>query len=115
MIACFFSQTCMWFANSRYTPEPSDSTRWPLHVTGRQVESSKLTPSCIARNFHALAEFPTQALEMPYTITTTTLNSIAFGRAPRRGETGQNMLYIGYLIILDGQSIKKISFGNFHF
>ena len=22
------------------------------------------------------------------------------------------MLYIGYLIILDGQSIKKISFGN---
>ena len=25
------------------------------------------------------------------------------------------MLYIGYLIILDGQSIKKTSFGNFHF
>ena len=25
------------------------------------------------------------------------------------------MLYIGYLIILDGQSIKKISFGNFYF
>ena len=25
------------------------------------------------------------------------------------------MLYIGYLIILDGQSIKKISFRNFHF
>ena len=25
------------------------------------------------------------------------------------------MLYIGYLIILDGQSMKKISFGNFHF
>ena len=25
------------------------------------------------------------------------------------------MLYIGYLIILDGQSIKKMSFGNFHF
>ena len=25
------------------------------------------------------------------------------------------MLYIGYLIILDGQGIKKISFGNFHF
>ena len=25
------------------------------------------------------------------------------------------MLYIGYLIILDGQSIKNISFGNFHF
>ena len=25
------------------------------------------------------------------------------------------MLYIGYLIILDGQSIKKSSFGNFHF
>ena len=42
-------------------------------------------------------------------------NSIAFGKAPRRGERGQNMLYIGYLIILDGQSIKKISFGNFHF
>ena len=42
-------------------------------------------------------------------------NSIAFGKAPRRGERGQNMLYIGYLIILDGQSIKKINFGNFHF
>ena len=25
------------------------------------------------------------------------------------------MLYIGYLIILDCQSIKKIIFGNFHF
>ena len=25
------------------------------------------------------------------------------------------MLYIGYLIIVDGQSIKKISFENFHF
>ena len=25
------------------------------------------------------------------------------------------MLYIRYLIILDGQSMKKISFGNFHF
>ena len=25
------------------------------------------------------------------------------------------MLHMGYLIILDGQSIKKISFGNFHF
>ena len=25
------------------------------------------------------------------------------------------MLYIGYLIILDGQSIKKISSGKFHF
>ena len=25
------------------------------------------------------------------------------------------MLYIGYLILLNGQSIKKISFGNFHF
>ena len=25
------------------------------------------------------------------------------------------MLYIGYLIILDGQSIKKISFENSHF
>ena len=25
------------------------------------------------------------------------------------------MLYIGYLIILDGQSIKKISFGKFPF
>ena len=25
------------------------------------------------------------------------------------------MLYMGYLIILDGQSIKKISFRNFHF
>ena len=25
------------------------------------------------------------------------------------------MLYTGYLIILDGQSIKKIGFGNFHF
>ena len=25
------------------------------------------------------------------------------------------MLYIGYLIILDGRSIKKISFRNFHF
>ena len=25
------------------------------------------------------------------------------------------MLRMGYLIILDGQSIKKISFGNFHF
>ena len=24
------------------------------------------------------------------------------------------MLYIGYLIILDGQSIKKISFGKFY-
>ena len=38
---------------------------------------------------------------------------------PKLGEKhmkrGQNMLYIGYLIILDGQSIKKISFGNFHF
>ena len=42
-------------------------------------------------------------------------NSIAFGKAPRRGERGQNMLYIGYLIILDGQSMKKIRFGNFHF
>ena len=28
---------------------------------------------------------------------------------------GQNMLYIGYLIILDGQSMEKISFRNFHF
>ena len=28
---------------------------------------------------------------------------------------GYNMLYIGYFILLDGQSIKKISFGNFHF
>ena len=25
------------------------------------------------------------------------------------------MLYIGYLIILNGQSIKKISFGSFQF
>ena len=25
------------------------------------------------------------------------------------------MLHIGYLIIWDGQSIRKISFGNFHF
>ena len=25
------------------------------------------------------------------------------------------MLYIGYLIILDGQNIRKISFGNFQF
>ena len=25
------------------------------------------------------------------------------------------MLYIGYFIILDAQSIKKISFGKFHF
>ena len=25
------------------------------------------------------------------------------------------MLYIGYSIILDGKSIKKISFGKFHF
>ena len=25
------------------------------------------------------------------------------------------MLYIGYLLILDCQSIKRISFGNFHF
>ena len=25
------------------------------------------------------------------------------------------MVYIGYLIILDGKNIKKISFGNFHF
>ena len=25
------------------------------------------------------------------------------------------MLHIGYLIILDCQSIKKIGFGNFHF
>ena len=25
------------------------------------------------------------------------------------------MLYIGYLIILDCQNIKTISFGNFHF
>ena len=25
------------------------------------------------------------------------------------------MLYIGYLIILDGQNIRKISFGNFPF
>ena len=25
------------------------------------------------------------------------------------------MLYIGYLIILDGQSMTEISFGNFHF
>ena len=38
-----------------------------------------------------------------------TLNSIAFGKAPQRGERGQNMLHIGYLIILDGESIKKIS------
>ena len=44
-----------------------------------------------------------------------TENSIAFGKAPRRGERGQNMLYIGYLIILDGQSIKKINFRKFHF
>ena len=25
------------------------------------------------------------------------------------------MLYIGYLIIVDGHNIKKISFGNFHY
>ena len=25
------------------------------------------------------------------------------------------MLYIGYLIILDGKNVKGISFGNFHF
>ena len=25
------------------------------------------------------------------------------------------MLYIGYLIILDGQNINKITFRNFHF
>ena len=28
---------------------------------------------------------------------------------------GRGKLYIGYLIILDGQSMKKISFGNFLF
>ena len=27
---------------------------------------------------------------------------------------GENILYIGYLIILDGQSIKKISFGKLY-
>ena len=42
-------------------------------------------------------------------------NYIAFGKAPRRGERGQNMLCIEYMIVLDGQSIKKISFGNFYF
>ena len=25
------------------------------------------------------------------------------------------MLYMGYLIIVNGQNIKKIGFGNFHF
>ena len=38
---------------------------------------------------------------------------------PKLGEKhmkrGQNMLYIGYLIILDGQSMEKINFRKFHF
>ena len=36
-------------------------------------------------------------------------------RVKKKVKRGYNMLHIGYLIILDGQSIKKISFGKFHF
>ena len=38
---------------------------------------------------------------------------------PKLGEKhmkrGQNMLYTGYLIILDGQSMEEINFRKFHF
>ena len=35
--------------------------------------------------------------------------------AEKHIKRGLNMLYIGHLIIVDGQNIKKISFENFHF